>query len=382
MINGGGAQLDEAKPVLKFTAYEAPTKPGGPPPSSAAPPSGVSDMMGDFPSDTKDAAPTGLKVSGPRKWGPSGFNNPGGGSDSRPKEPEPVAERRESIESPSPFSTSIKPSSTSAKQEPKEPEQTERQKMAAALFSGVGPNSASKAPPSKPAVGMTVGTTQPAAPPAPVTKKAAEPPPPPKFPANSGAAGGGGGGGMDLLDFGDPDPAPAKASAPPPPPPPTSGPADDLLLLDMGGAAPAPPAPASTPAPAASAGPDLLGGLAGLDSTPTPAPPPQPLLAPLQVTIQTVGQNWGQLPVERKVQFQTSLGSGQDMGNRMRANLNVHVVQIIGMEGIAAGQKPDGSNNPVFLHGKLAPPRAECLVRGRDAGLVERVAQQCTQALA
>jgi len=378
-VNGTGVQLDEVKPSgLKFKAYDVPTKPGSyqtkPPP-----PPGGSDMLGDdSTSDKKDAAPTGLKVSGPRKWGPSGFNNPGGGSDSKPKEPEPAAEKPPaSVDSPSPFSTSMKSSSTAAKQEP--PELTEKQKMAALLFSGVGgaaPASNANKGPSKPAGGMTVGTTQPPPPPAPVAKKAAEPPPPPKPPASSGATGGGMGDLLDLEDFG---PAPAKASAPPPPPP-TSGPADPLDLLDMGGGG-APPAPASSPAPAASGAPDLLGGLAGLDSTPTPAPAPQPLLTPLQVTIQQVGQAWGQLPIERKVQFQTSISTCPDMMNRLRSNMNVAVVQIIGMEGIAAGQTPDGSN-PVFLHGKLAPPRAECLVRGRDPGLVERVAQLCTQALA
>merc|ERR1719352_1417361 len=89
-----------------------------------------------------------------------------------------------------------------------------------------------------------------------------------------------------------PAPAPAKPAAP----------ADDLLLLDMGGPTPAPPAaPAAPSAPAM--GGDLLGGLMG--GAPA-APASTPLLGPLQVSTAQVGQMWGSLATERKVSLQTS----------------------------------------------------------------------------
>merc|ERR1719287_83661 len=96
-------------------------------------------------------------------------------------------------------------------------------------------------------------------------------------------------------------------------------------------------------------GSDLLGAPSAM-STPSPAAPPPPFLGPLQVTTAQVGQHWQQLPTERKLQMATSMGSCQDMMGRFQGAVNVHPVEIIGTEGIAAGRVLPG-NDPVFLHG-------------------------------
>lgn len=81
------------------------------------------------------------------------------------------------------------------------------------------------------------------------------------------------------------------------------------------------------------------------------------------------------------MQLQTTIGNCQEMMNRFRQSLNVHPVEIIGMEGIAAGQVQPGTD-PCFLHGKLAPPRLDVLIRTRDPGVAQRVADMCLQVLA
>lgn len=341
---GGGGMAEESKSGgLKFEAYQAPTRAA---PSSA--------FAADTPS-TSTTAPAepegGLKVSGPRKWGPSGFNNPGGSTEKKP-DPEPVFQKP-SEPAPSIFT----PAAVAKPAAAEPPEMTEKQKMAAALFSGLGGSSAKAAP--KPAfTGMTNAAANAApapAPAAPVPKKEPEPAPAPTPPPAAA---------MDLLDlddFGSSPAPPAQASAAPAPPPakPAGG-VDMLDMLDMGSSDPSP---------------DLLLG------SPTNVSPPAPFLGPLQVSTAQVGQMWGRLASERKMQLQTSMGSCQDMMSRMQSAVNVQPVEIIGMEAIAAGRVLPG-NDPVFLHGKLQPGRLDLLVRCQDAGIADRVIQICKQALA
>merc|ERR1719378_228600 len=103
-----------------------------------------------------------------------------------------------------------------------------------------------------------------------------------------------------------------------------------------------------------------------------PAVQPGPYLAPLQVTTGQVGQMRGTLATERKIQVPTSMSSCQELMNRLQKVFNVHPVEIIGTEGIAAGRVLPG-NDPVFFHGKLAPGRLDLLIRCRDAGVAQRV---------
>jgi len=369
--NGDGAGLSVLEPKaagLNFAAYEAPSRPaGGAYPAAPAVGGGGGGGSDDKPWGEQAAAKepeTGLKVSGPRKWGPAGFNT---GEKKGPdlndpwRAPEPAAVDTSST--PSPFAP--KPSAKPAAAEP--PELTERQKMAAALFGGVAASGA-KAPAPKPAFGagiaggMTVGggappappAAAPAAPAAPAAKKAAAPAPAPAAapaPAPS----------MDLLDFGEdfgsaPAPAPAKASAAPPP---SSASNDMLNMMDMGS--------------------DLLG--APTTVAPQAAAPAAPFLGPLQVTTAQVGQAWQTLATERRLQINTSIGSCQVMMTRFQSIMNVHPVEIIGTEGIAAGRVLPG-NDPVFLHGKLNPPRLELLVRCQNPGVADRVVEMSKQALA
>lgn len=360
--NGGGSGLPDLEPKaggLKFTAYEAPSRPA-PGAYPAAPSGGGSD---DKPWGSEQASAkepeTGLKVSGPRAWGPAGFNT------GEKKKPDPTPTFSEppvadTSSTPSPFA----PKPAAAKPAAAEPpELTEKQKMAAALFGGVAASGLKAAAP-KPTFGggMTVGggappaqpAAAPAAPAAPAAKKAAAPAPAPAAapaPAPS----------MDLLDFGEdfgasPAPAPAKASGALPP---SSSSNDNMLLLDMGS--------------------DLLGAPTAV--APPEAAPAAPFLAPLQVTTAQVGQAWQQLATERRLQINTSIGSCQVMMTRFQSNMNVHPVEIIGTEGIAAGRVLPG-NDPVFLHGKLNPPRLDLLVRCQNPGVADRVVEMSKQALA
>lgn len=222
------------------------------------------------------------------------------------------------------------------------PAMTEKQRMAAALFGGMGAAALAPAASPKP--------PQPAHRPVPVsTPQPPAPPPAAKPPA-------GGDDLLDLLDMGGggggavstPAPTPAKAAGG------SSSGADDLMLLDLGDSSSPPMA--------------------------TPPAAPAPLLAPLPCSTAQVGQSWGTLPSERRVQFVTSCSTPQDMMMRLQSQMNVHPVEIIGMEGIAAGRVLPG-NEPCFLHGKLAPPRLDLLVRCRDPAVAQRVAEMSQRAL-
>jgi len=337
---GGLPELGVKAGGLNFEAYAAPTR------STQYPAAPTSDLssLGNMDAPSNEGT-TGLKVTGPTKWGPAGFNGPSEKKPDPPRweEPKPSSD-------PSPSASPFAPKTVSA---PEPPELTEKQKMAAALFSGLGGPSAKSAP-KPPFAGATIGggATKPPAPvPAAAPKKAPEPAAAPPPPAPSAGV-------MDLLDFGSP---PAKPAAPPATSVVTSA-ANDLLDMGMG-----------------DSGCDLLG--AATVVTPAAPTPPVHFLGPLAVTTQQVGANWQQLPTERRLQLQTSMSTCKDMMNRLQNSVNVHPVEIIGMEGIAAGQVLP-NNGPVFLHGKLAPPRLDLLVRCQDAGVADRVIEVCRQALA
>jgi len=354
--NGTGGQVEpDSKHSLNFQPYKAPDRPM--PGALAAATTGIIEPSTDTPATT--AIDTGLNIAGPRKWGPAGYNNPdGGGAASKPSSEQPASAPASTPESsifaPPARAAAATGGTTSAKPEV-QPELTEKQKMAAALFSGLGGPKAAPAP--KPAPGMTIGAA-PAPPPA--QPPQAKPPPEPVPPAPTSGAGGAMTDLLDLDDTGPPSAGAALASAPAPSP---QGVADDMLLLDMGESASAPT-------------PNLLGG-------PPQAQPSMaaPILGPLPTTTAQVGQMWAQLASERRLQIGTSLQTSQAMMERLQTRVNVHPVQIIGMEGIAAGRVLPG-NEPCFLHGKLRPPQLDVIVRCRDAGVAERVVQLCTQALA
>lgn len=321
----------ESKPSLNFMPYEAPTKP----PPTPFPAASIEAHDSGVPGAAEAPIPTGLNVSGPRKWGPSGYNQPHGKADppQAPVQEKPAVAQSESFSQV--HQTNQKPA---PKAEP--PAMNEKQKMAAALFSGLGSAGAtsttSAAPPSAPKAQAV--RTQP-------REKVLEAP---AVPASSP---------VDLLDLDDgasPPVAPISQSPSP------SAPSGDMLLLDMEESGPA--QPLSVPA-----------------VQPQPVQPPQ-LLGPLQVTTAQVATMWPQLASERVAQIHTSLGSCQEMMFRLQNAVNVSPVEIIGMEGIAAGRVLPG-NEPCFLHGKLAPPRLDIKVRCRDAGVAQSVADLCQRSL-
>lgn len=344
-LNGFDKAEVEHKPTLNFTPYQVPTK------SSPVPVPLADDCSPESSGlDRPAPAAAGLQVSGPRKWGPSGYNMPGGNSSGggggggshsqaeiHPERPAPVTQ--------STFSQASAPKPTVASKPAEVAALSERQRQAAALFAGLG--GATAPPPPAAAVPAKPISTPVSAP----TRAAASPVVVPAAPTPLAPAAV-----FDLLDMG--SSPPTAPSRPPPGPPATD------LLLDMGDVL-----------DAVSSGPPQVMLQASL---PVPA---APLLGPLQVTTAQVGANWGQLPSERRVQMMTSLGNCRDMMLRMQSSLNVHPVEIIGMEGIAAGRILPGSD-PCFLHGKLSPPRLDVLVRCRDPGMAQRVADLCQKALA
>lgn len=135
----------------------------------------------------------------------------------------------------------------------------------------------------------------------------------------------------------------------------------DMLSLDL----PSQPATTLTSAP----------------SIPSVPQQPAPLLVPLQITTAQVGQTWASLANERKSRISTSLKTIPEMMQRLQSGVNIHPVEIIGMEGIAAGQV-SASGSPCYLHGKLQPPFLDMIVRGGDAGVVDQVLAATMQACA
>jgi len=306
-----------------------------------------------------------LNVSGPRKWGPTGYNQPGGAPPPPPPEkPAPTSE-------PPSYNQAAKPafgSSQAAKAAPEPPAMTEKQKMAAALFGGLTGTTTAAPKPASAVKAVPTPAPEPAAPAAPAAEKVKEPPP--ASPTDM----------MDLLDLdggadATPDGLSQPTSAPPPPPPPSGG---SDMLLDMSDEGLT--APAAVPPPPAAVLPGAMAPQAPSIAPVMQMPVPQPLLGPLPVTTAQLGAMWGQLPAEQKLQLQTSILNCQELMQRLSTSLNVHPVEIIGMEGIAAGRVLPG-NDPCFLHGKLAPPRLEMLVRCRDPGVGQRVAELCMRSL-
>jgi len=346
------------KPALIFEPYKAPTKPQTGPYSSGPYGAGFGDASsgdtgGGGGGGHEAPAATGLNVAAnSRKWGPSGYSGSTGGA----SRPEPAFEKPTPPPEPTP-SSQAKPFGSNAPKPSEPAAMSEKEKMAAALFSGLGGASKPGAPAAAPAPKPTPA-------PPPVAAPAPAPPAAPQKAAPPAASDTGGGNLMDLLDLDDGGGA-SNGGAKPPPPRAPPAPDNDILLLDMndalgqGAPAPIPQAPAP------------------------PAPPPAPtsILGPLQVTTAQVGSMWGQLPSQREAQMSTTIGTCQEMMMRLQTKLNVQPVEIIGMEGIAAGRVVPG-NDPCFLHGKLAPPHLQILVRCRDPGVAQTVVDQCTRILA
>eukprot|EP00927_Polykrikos_kofoidii_P050231 TRINITY_DN44151_c0_g1_i1.p1 TRINITY_DN44151_c0_g1~~TRINITY_DN44151_c0_g1_i1.p1 ORF type:complete len:1023 (+),score=200.07 TRINITY_DN44151_c0_g1_i1:127-3195(+) len=389
----GSPEPELAKPSLNFTPYTAPSKPTpgsfsqsqGPDTSTGGPTSGGGDGYPTSSIAEKPAGLTGLNVGG-RTWGPTGY---GGG----PPAERPVEKPVERPAPPTPESSntfgqnSRPPTLASVKAAEKDEAMSEKQKMAGLLFSGLGGGSTTSAPASqkKPTFTQPQPPTVPTQPPPAQAPAAAPAPAPapaalaaPAAPAPPAPAG-------DMLDLLDLDGSSGVATAqqPPPPPPAPAASGGGGDLLDMGsfgeGASPTVSVPSQPASPLGLMG-QTAAAPVGMSPTPAPAFAAGGMLAPLQVSTAQVGSAWGQLPSERRVAIRTSIASCEDFMRRLCATLNVHPVEIIGSEGIAAASVLPG-NDPCFFHGKFAPGRLDLLVRTRDAGVAQRMCEICSQAL-
>lgn len=331
----------ETKSGLNFVPYEAPLRaqPGHVPVLDT---NTNSTPSGPVANDVQT-----LHISGPRKWGPSGY----GGSTKMPPQQEEKFEQRSPEPAPI-IASSTRP--VPQKETVPDEAMNERQRMAKALFSGLAdatPTVARPAPQTvdpKPSIVPTAPA--PAAPPVPSTNV------------------------TDLLDLDDFGAAPPSAGVS------TSNlsGSNDILNGEFHtGLSPKSTAPVSTPLELTGLG-DMLG-----DTAPPPVQPqPQvPLLSPLQITMQQYGPLWQQLPYTQRLQVHTSLLSTQDMLMRMQMKLSTHPVQVIGAEGISAG-RTFPANDPVLVHGKLTIPTLEITVKCQNSEIGMKVAELCQNVLA
>jgi len=382
------------KGALKFDAYELPTKHTPVAIQEVAPPNPMEPTGGGGSME----APKPAINAGNRKWGPTGYVGPQSMEPEKPKaQPPPPPSSGGGgggAAPPPPPSSGPWGKAGPPKAEPEKPKElTEKERMAAALFGG-GPAVAPKA--------------------AKAAKKASKPKSrvAPKMASRPAAA-------VDnLLGDGPVAPAAPVAAAP------TAAPdlMDDLFGDMGGGSSPATSAPAGSPA-AATPVVDLLGGdLLGFDD-PAPAPSPPattggygamgspagaspggmsgspspagvspaamggkggyglpPLLQPVQMTTQQMAGQWGRLPAEKKVQVPSGINSAEMMMTRMKEQLNVFPVQIIGSEGICAGASLQGGGN-CFLHGKVIQGGIELIVKAGTPQLAQAVVERATAAL-
>jgi len=337
------AAENETKHGLNFVPYEAPLRaqPGHVPVMGSNSDSTMTTGAGVVPANDGQT----LHISGPRKWGPSGY-----GTKTTPHVEEKIEQR-----SPEPVPI-ISSSSRPVIQKETVPDEAmnERQRMAKALFSGLADSapvvtrSAPQAVDPKPSL---VPTAPAPAPPVPSTNVTDL---------------------LDLDDFGAAQPSAGVSTSN------LSGSNDILNGEFHTGLSPVSTAPVNMSVELTGLG-DMLG-----ETAPPPVQPqPQqqiPLLSPLQITMQQYGPLWQQLPYAQRLQVHTSLPSTQDMLMRMQMKLSAHPVQVIGAEGIAAGRMFP-ANDPVLLHGKLNTPTLEITVKCQNSEIGMKVAELCQKIL-
>eukprot|EP00922_Rhytidocystis_sp_ex-Travisia-forbesii_P059312 GHVS01087943.1.p1 GENE.GHVS01087943.1~~GHVS01087943.1.p1 ORF type:complete len:1048 (-),score=161.32 GHVS01087943.1:328-3471(-) len=397
-LGGVTSHTEPAPPTLKFAAYEVPSK--GPalpslPATASAEAAGGAALRPEAPGATDhrggDKEALGFQVQGPRRWGPSGY-----ASSSAPPAPTESALPPSSRPPPPPFG-SVPPSSSSSSlgptqqvcsfaSSPGDPqtsihppqppppsaprELTEREKTAAALFSGLGgaaPTAAvgatrpegaaalvaadqgrrrsveeavvstsdSRASCSKDAttllgvasLGVVVASE----------KKTDSPKEE----------------GVDLLDFDSPISGSAKDT--------TDAAKDttvDILSLDVGSSDHQTARPTSSTR--------------------------NTVLEPYVINTAQVGSMWGTLSLESKGSMALPSGTScEALMARLRDLLSVHIVEVIGVEGIAAGRLPQEPQGAVFIHCKVTDGnRADVIVKTASEQVSQNVLNVCLSRLA
>ncbi|CAD7956975.1 unnamed protein product [Amoebophrya sp. A25] len=375
--------------------------------------------------------PGGLNIQGAggaKKWGPSGYNNPAGGmrtgAVTSSLATAPAASVVSSAPSPSAPSAPARPTAAAlAKQQQQEKKMSEKERMAAALFSGMVPGAQATAtttssfPQSGGLSNLTGGQGDPIS-------------------ASKGGAKSGGSSGastttdptssspadeilstsnnkpeVDLLGGGD-SPTPQKlqtvpsisssggedllsddllglGSSGPPESSTTSavgtasgggGGIDDLLSLDVAPASATNTGPPSRGAATGSSGPPAAffspasrAGVSGVVPTSTA----NNILTPLSITIDVLGAEWPSLPVERKANVPVPARGSAHLATcaafvaRLEAYLNVRRVEIIGQEAISAGL--DAAGRKCFLHAHVSPGAVSVAIKSMDATVADAV---------
>lgn len=247
-------------------------------------------------------------------------------------------------------SSAVQPNGKPVEQQPRE--LSEKEKVAAALFSGVGaaPSPAAPMAPAHTSTSMTNNNTRSRGmsggttastfsnnkPVEPTTNKI----PPPS---------------ADLLDLGNTPAAPPVVLEQTQKPN-TSSLDDDLLF---GTIAKESADTAATSNTKASWADDLLSLDMG-NTTTTSSPVVDHFLQPLQISIDEVGAQWGTLPHEQTVSTQTNAMNCEGLVQNLTQSLNVGLVQIIGDEAICAGK---ANHNKLFVHAKMEGRNVDVLLR-------------------
>uniref|UniRef100_A0A7S2YPV5 AP-4 complex subunit epsilon-1 C-terminal domain-containing protein n=1 Tax=Entomoneis paludosa TaxID=265537 RepID=A0A7S2YPV5_9STRA len=345
-----------------------------------------------MPSDPAAAAPGGLNTRNVANvWGKGGLNTAPAPPPAAPPAaaaPDSRAAAWQQVSSGGAQAPTIAPSSSygaapapAAPPPEKTEAQLEKERMAAALFGGIGPDTA---------VVPTAGTTpsfvpkrKPAVPRAapPVAAPVAPAPPPAPAPA------------VDLLDMSGWDDAPAApapappvdfdilspepaAPAPPPPAVETVSSEEDGGLL---GAAPAPAAPAPAVAADPFAGAGLLDSfedkpLSGFTPASTKFEYQGTAMTPLTITTPEFGQHWGSCPATSNGSVQsTSVQTLDAYMQKIQSSVGAHPVEAIPAtsEGICAGSV--GTAHVCLIHAKLTPTvgamRIDFTVKATDANV-------------
>eukprot|EP00697_Spironema_sp_BW2_P010272 gnl/Spiro4/25436_TR12687_c0_g1_i1.p1 gnl/Spiro4/25436_TR12687_c0_g1~~gnl/Spiro4/25436_TR12687_c0_g1_i1.p1 ORF type:complete len:1239 (-),score=303.72 gnl/Spiro4/25436_TR12687_c0_g1_i1:57-3773(-) len=104
-------------------------------------------------------------------------------------------------------------------------------------------------------------------------------------------------------------------------------------------------------------------------------------IRPLAISTQEYAAKWPSLPAEKKVRVSpTALTMPNDLMTRASSLLNLHPVEVIGMEAITAGQLLDGRH--VLMHARMTPGAVDLMIRSPDRTLSEYLAKSCSSALA
>lgn len=370
------------KPKLKFDAYAKPA----PPPTSfmTAEPTlsyagnGASSGGGESGAPKLNGASGTLNMSGVKSvWGSSGYGGtgPGAGVSSVSSVAAAKLEQAAISNAQSPPQASLtpaymlaatpspapKPAQPAAAATPPAPKVlTEREKMAAALFGGVAPDSS-------PSLSTTSGSSsrparrRPGQVETPVTAPAA---PAPASPVN-------------LLDFGDSS-SPSNAASPAAEAPSSEF---DLLSLDVTPAS-AGDLMSSTPAAAPTNSlfdDDLLGGGGGGEGEDSAAPTamqatPSLPYAAKQINTQEFGSLWGLNSAQSSLTVPMQVSAVGDIVTKVQEKLGLSVVEVIlqTQEAIFAGVE-HGSGQVVLVHAKKGAIGADLMLRSSSAQITDHL---------